>query len=76
MEQKPESNNTVIRVENLRKLFPVSRGIVGTLLRKPQRYVHAVDGVTFSIRRGEILGLVGESDHGTECAGPDRTHRG
>jgi peptide/nickel transport system ATP-binding protein len=64
MEQKPESNNTVIRVENLRKLFPVSRGIVGTLLRKPQRYVHAVDGVTFSIRRGEILGLVGESGSG------------
>jgi peptide/nickel transport system ATP-binding protein len=64
MEQNPESNNTVLRVENLQKLFPVSRGIVGTLLRKPQRYVHAVDGVTFSIRRGEILGLVGESGSG------------
>jgi peptide/nickel transport system ATP-binding protein len=37
---------------------------VGVLLRKPQRYVHAVDGVTFSIRRGEILGLVGESGSG------------
>jgi peptide/nickel transport system ATP-binding protein len=64
MEQKPDSNDAVLRVEGLRKLFPVSRGIVGTLLRKPQRYVHAVDGVTFSIKRGEILGLVGESGSG------------
>jgi peptide/nickel transport system ATP-binding protein len=54
----------VLRVSDLRTLFPVSRGIMGTLLRKPRRYVHAVDGVSFSMVRGEILGLVGESGSG------------
>jgi len=37
---------------------------VGTLLARPLRFVHAVDGVSFSIARGEILGLVGESGSG------------
>jgi peptide/nickel transport system ATP-binding protein len=54
----------IVRVSGLRKLFPVSRGIVGTLLRQPQRYVHAVDGVSFGVAQGEILGLVGESGSG------------
>jgi oligopeptide/dipeptide ABC transporter ATP-binding protein len=53
-----------VQVSNLRTLFPVSRGVVGTLLFKPRRYVHAVDGVSFSVARGEILGLVGESGSG------------
>ena len=64
MEQIQEPNNIVLHVENLRKLFPVPRGILGTLTRRPKRYVHAVDGVTFSMRKGEILGLVGESGSG------------
>ena len=64
MEQETPRDETVLTVSNLRKLFPVSRGILGTLLRKPQRYVHAVDGVSFSVARGEILGLVGESGSG------------
>jgi oligopeptide/dipeptide ABC transporter ATP-binding protein len=54
----------VLRVSDLRTLFPVPRGMIGTLLRKPRRYVHAVDGVSFSMVRGEILGLVGESGSG------------
>ena len=57
-------DNVVLQVSNLRKLFPVSQGIVGTVLLRPQRYVHAVDGVSFSMARGEILGLVGESGSG------------
>ncbi|MCP4518166.1 MAG: ATP-binding cassette domain-containing protein, partial [Delftia sp.] len=48
----------------MRKLFPVSRGIVGTVLRHPQRFVYAVDGVSFEVGQGEILGLVGESGSG------------
>jgi len=64
MEQKVQGDEIVLQVSNLRKLFPVSRGIVGTLLFKPHRYVHAVDGVSFSVARGEILGLVGESGSG------------
>jgi len=64
MEQKAGQDEIVLEVSNLYKHFPVSRGIVGTLLFKPQRYVHAVDGVSFSVARGEILGLVGESGSG------------
>jgi len=64
MEQKVQGDEIVLQVSNLRKLFPVSRGIVGTLLLKPRRHVYAVDGVSFSVARGEILGLVGESGSG------------
>ena len=64
MEEEARPDGVVLEVSNLRKLFPVSRGIVGALLSRPRRYVHAVDGVSFSAARGEILGLVGESGSG------------
>jgi oligopeptide/dipeptide ABC transporter ATP-binding protein len=57
-------DGNVLEIQNLRKLFPVSRGIVGTLTRKPQRWVHAVDDVSFTMKKGEILALVGESGSG------------
>ena len=44
--------------------FPVPRGLVGTLARRPKRAVRAVDGVTFSLSDGEMLALVGESGSG------------
>jgi peptide/nickel transport system ATP-binding protein len=64
MEHNTQPRETVLQVSNLRTLFPVSRGIVGTLLARPRRHVHAVDGVSFSVAKGEILGLVGESGSG------------
>ena len=64
MEHNTRPRETVLQVNNLRTLFPVSRTIVGTLLARPRRYVHAVDGVSFSVAKGEILGLVGESGSG------------
>ncbi len=64
MGQEMARDAVVLKVSNLRKLFPVSRGILGTLLHKPQRNVHAVDGVSFTVAKGEILGLVGESGSG------------
>jgi peptide/nickel transport system ATP-binding protein len=62
-------NNEILIVKDLRKLFPVKQGMVGALRRQPKRWVHAVDGLSFSLKRGEILALVGESGSGKTTTG-------
>lgn len=62
-------NNEILVVKDLRKLFPVRRGIVGALRRQPKRCVHAVDGLSFTLQQGEILALVGESGSGKTTTG-------
>jgi peptide/nickel transport system ATP-binding protein len=54
----------LLEVEGLVARYPVSRGVVGALRREPKLRVHAVDGVSFSLRSGEMLALVGESGCG------------
>jgi len=54
----------LLEVEGLVTRFPVPRGVVGALARQPQRWVQAVAGVSFRLRRGELLALVGESGCG------------
>jgi len=59
----------LVRVEGLKKYFPVERGFVERLLTRRRRFVRAVDGVTFGIRRGEVLSLVGETGSGKSTTG-------
>ncbi|MGZ8571535.1 MAG: ABC transporter ATP-binding protein [Actinomycetota bacterium] len=54
----------LLQVDHLITRYPVRRGIVGTLMRRPRRSVHAVDDVSFELRKGEMLALVGESGCG------------
>jgi len=58
-------DNILVEVEDLRMHFPIYKGI----FRRQVGAVKAVDGLTFDIRRGETLGLVGESGCGKSTTG-------
>jgi oligopeptide/dipeptide ABC transporter ATP-binding protein len=55
---------TVLEVEDLVVRYPIHRSLVATVARRPRRNVHAVEGVSLSLKRGEMLALVGESGCG------------
>ena len=62
--ERARSSRPLVQAEKLSKLYPVKRGPFA-----PTKFVHAVDGVTFYVKKGETLGLVGESGCGKSTLG-------
>jgi peptide/nickel transport system ATP-binding protein/oligopeptide transport system ATP-binding protein len=65
MPQNKNSNELLVRVEHLKKYFPVRAGVMQRVVAQ----VLAVDDVSFAINKGETLGLVGESGCGKTTVG-------
>jgi oligopeptide transport system ATP-binding protein len=60
------NNNTLLDVQNLKMYFPITQGLI---VQRHVGDIKAVDGITFSIKHGETLGLVGESGCGKSTTG-------
>jgi len=60
---------TIIKVEDLKKWFPVRLGFFETIFSRKQLFVRAVDQISFDIKKGEIFGLAGESGSGKTTTG-------
>ncbi len=65
MEKPAPEADELLRVEHLKMHFPIRKGLLGRVAG----YVYAVDGVSFTVNRGETLGLVGESGCGKSTVG-------
>ncbi len=65
-ETTPASNeDNILTVENLKMYFPIERNFFGT----PTRFLRAVDDISFTVKRGTTLGIVGESGCGKTTLG-------
>ncbi|MFB9930412.1 ABC transporter ATP-binding protein [Amycolatopsis halotolerans] len=54
----------LLEVDDLSIHYPMRRGVAGALARRPRSVVHAVDGISFRLGRGEMVAVVGESGCG------------
>ncbi|MCJ7520307.1 MAG: ABC transporter ATP-binding protein [Anaerolineaceae bacterium] len=59
----------LIRLENIKKYFPVQKSIIDQVFAGKINYVKAVDNVSINIKRGEAFGLAGESGSGKTTIG-------
>ena len=65
LHQNVQQTDYILEVTDLKKNFPIETNFFG----KPTRFLKAVDGVTFKIKRGTTIGVVGESGCGKTTLG-------
>jgi len=63
------SENEILKVEHLKKYFPVEKSFLEKMLTRTRHFVRAVDDVSFSVLKGEIFTLAGESGCGKTTTG-------
>ena len=63
------SQEEILKVENLTKYYPVEKGFLEKMLARTKHFVRAVDGVSFTVQKGEIFTLAGESGCGKTTTG-------
>ena len=66
MNDNSENGQALVKVQDLKMYFPITQGII---IQRRVGDIKAVDGLTFDIKRGETLGLVGESGCGKSTTG-------
>jgi len=59
----------LVEVRDLKVWYPVQKNLIERVLTHSRQFVHAVDGVSFEIRQGEVFGLAGESGSGKTTTG-------
>ena len=64
-----QSGEILLETKDLKKSYPIKRSFADTIARRPAKTVKALDGVAFSLGKGEILGLAGESGSGKTTLG-------
>jgi len=62
-------SDALLEVVDLKKYFPIKMGFFRSIISREALFVHAVDGISFSVKRAEIFGLAGESGSGKTTTG-------